>query len=67
MSENAEQKKLMQKRAKLAPIPVFQQKSGEEVTALQPQERNPRILHTKLLERALKLELGERDDAPTIV
>ena len=66
MSENAEQN-LMQKRAKLAPIPVFQQKSGEEVTALQPHERNPRILHTKLHECALKLELGERDGAPTFV
>ena len=65
MSENAEQNK--QKQAKLAPIPVFQQKSGEEVTALQPDERNPSVLHTKLHECAMKLELGERDGAPTVV
>ena len=68
MSENAEQKK---KQAKLsqdsAPIPVFQKKSVKEVAALQPDERDPRVLHAKLHKRALKLELGEGNSAPALM
>jgi hypothetical protein len=68
MSENAEQKK---KQAKLSqdstPIPVFQKKSVKEVAALQPDERDPRVLHAKLHKRALKLELGEGNSAPALM
>ena len=66
MSENAEQKtsKIEQNSA---PIPVFQQKRGKEVTALQPDERDPRVLHAKLRKRALKLELGEGNGAPAFM
>lgn len=66
MSENAEQK-IEKKSAKSAPIPVFQQKRGEEVTALQPDERDPCVLHAKLHKRALKLELGEGNGAPSFM
>ena len=51
----------------LAPIPVFQKKRGEEVTALQTNERDPRILHTELRKRAVKLELGKGNGTPAFV
>jgi hypothetical protein len=67
MSENAEQKKNEPKSAKSAPIPVFQQKRGQGVTALQPDERDPRVLHAKLQKRTSKLELGEGNSAPAFM
>ena len=45
MSENAEQK-ISKIEQNSAPIPVFQKKSVKEVAALQPDERNPRVLHS---------------------
>jgi hypothetical protein len=68
MSENAEHtKKNKKKQAQLAPISVSRKKSVEEVATLQTDERDPRILHTELGKRALKLELGEGNSAPAFV
>ena len=67
MSENAEQKKQAKLSQNSAPIPVFQKKSVKEVAALQPDERDPRVLHAKLHKRALKLELGEGNGAPALM
>ena len=56
-----------QNKSTSTPIPVFEKKSGQKVTALQPGKWDPCILHTELRKCATKLELGVGNGAPALV